>query len=70
MLTADSGIASRRRLRDGAGAGGTAALGLFVSGLARTSIVENSAWLVSRRWRKRRNRCRRAGSQWDVQGWR
>jgi hypothetical protein len=40
MLTADSGIASRRRLRDGAGAGGTAALGLFVSGLARSSIAE------------------------------
>jgi hypothetical protein len=40
MLTADSGIASRRRLRDGAGAGGTAALGLFVSGFARSSIAE------------------------------
>ena len=40
MLTADSGIASRRRLRDGAGAVGTAALGLFVSGLVRSSIAE------------------------------
>src|SRR3984893_11367364 len=40
MLTADSGIASRRRLRDSAGAGSTAALGLFVSGLARSSIAE------------------------------
>jgi hypothetical protein len=46
MLTADSGIASRRRLRDGAGAGGRAALGLFVSGLARSSIAEAPLDLV------------------------